>query len=66
MLKNKNNTLFMFEYEFFTCCECGGDIPSFAETTHEALEKLEQGDHYNFCPWCGKYLKGETNGQTDK
>ena len=41
------------EYEFLTCSDCGESYYTGCDCTSEAKEKLEDGDCYNYCPYCG-------------
>lgn len=45
--------LYIREYEFFTCSNCGYDIPSWANCMEEAKEFLKKEMHHHFCPNCG-------------
>lgn len=57
---------YIIEYEFFTCDQCGEYVPSYAESTSEAKEMLNNGDYPNYCPNCGaKMTKGGDNNEID-
>lgn len=51
--------LYIREYEFFTCSNCGYDMTSCANCMVEAKELLKRGIHHHFCPNCGIDLRGK-------
>ena len=55
--------LYIKEYEFFTCSNCGYDIPSWANSMEEAKYLLEKGIHHHFCPSCKIDLRKNKNGE---
>lgn len=47
------------EHKFLDCTNCGKSYYTGIETTMKAKEYLANGKAYNYCPYCGAYMKGE-------
>lgn len=45
------------EYDYFDCSCCGESYYNGCDSTKEAQERLEKGQVYTYCPYCGAYMK---------
>ena len=52
----KNGHWFFTECEYFSCSICGKSYYNGCDSSSEAREKLENGDVYLFCPFCGSAM----------
>lgn len=45
------------EYDYLDCSCCGESYYTGCDSTKEAQERLEKGQVYTYCPYCGAYMK---------
>ena len=50
------------EYEYLDCSCCGESYYTGCDCTEDAKHRLETGDVYKFCPYCGARMDGEQDG----
>ena len=45
------------DYDYLDCSCCGESYYTGCDSTKEAQERLEKGQVYTYCPYCGAYMK---------
>ena len=53
----KRGHWFFTDYDYFDCSECGEAYYNGCESTKEAEHRLETGEVYTYCPYCGAKMK---------
>lgn len=57
----KRGHWFFTDYDYFDCSECGEAYYNGCESTKEAKHRLETGEVYSYCPYCGAKMKEDEN-----
>lgn len=53
------------EYEYFYCSLCGRAYYNGCDSTIEAKSKLNSGNYYPYCPFCGAQMSGNKVNDND-